>query len=45
LTGDDTWSGDVPRDPDRLHDLRPDQLTSPLPLQQAAWQITKHAKA
>ena len=36
LTGDYTWSGDAPRDPDRLRDLRLDQLTPPLPLQQAA---------
>jgi len=36
LTGDYAWSGDVPRDPDQLRDLRLDQLTPPLPLQQAA---------
>jgi hypothetical protein len=36
LTGDYTWSGDAPRDPDRLRDLRVDQLTPPLPLQRAA---------
>ena len=36
LTGDYTWSGDAPRDPDRLRDLRLDQLTPSLPLQRAA---------
>ncbi len=36
LTGDYTWSGDAPRDPDRLRDLRFDQLPSPLPQQRAA---------
>lgn len=36
LTGEYTWSADAPRDPDRLRDLRLDQLTPPLPLQQAA---------
>ena len=32
LTGDYTWSGNALRDPDRLRDLRLDQLTPPLPL-------------
>src|SRR3954453_18636749 len=36
LTGDYTWSGGAPRDPDRLRDLRLDQLTPLLPLQRAA---------
>jgi hypothetical protein len=36
LTGDYTWSGDAPRDPARLRDLRLDQLTPSLPLQRAA---------
>lgn len=36
LTGDYAWSGDAPRDPERLRDLRLDQLTPSLPLQRAA---------
>ena len=36
LTGDYTWTGDAPRNPDRLRDLRLDQLTPSLALQQAA---------
>ena len=36
LTGDYTWTGDAPLDPDRLRDLRLDQLTPSLALQQAA---------
>jgi TnpA family transposase len=36
LTGDYTWSGGTPSDPDRLRDLRLDHLTPSLPLQRAA---------
>ena len=36
LTGDYTWSGGAPRDPERLRDLRLDQLTPPTRLQRAA---------